>query len=239
MEARQIYKSGAVVLIVAVALVSAYELLRVIALNGGDPTTSAGNALFVPTFVVSLIGTTFFVMSLPITYARQALLAGKTGLVGLGCYIASGLIFGYAIAAINAIIVPFLYGDPSTRAILTSGHPAGFVPLVTIGTLLFTIGNLCYGIGTLRAGVYPRALAFSLMVAAALEVAGFVASAANINLPGWTDLITDAASFGPIAGMAVWLLRESRLPSAVGALPAQFGTAPSSLSPAVADPSRR
>jgi hypothetical protein len=238
MEARQIYKSGAVVLIVAVALVSAYELLRVIALNGGDPTTSAGNALFVPTFV-SLIGTTFFVMSLPITYARQALLAGKTGLVGLGCYIASGLIFGYAIAAINAIIVPFLYGDPSTRAILTSGHPAGFVPLVTIGTLLFTVGNLCYGIGTLRGRVYPRAFAISLLAAAALEVGGFVTQAANLNLPTWTDLITDAASFGPIAGMAVWLLRESRIPSAVGALPARFGTAPSSLSPAVADPSRR
>jgi hypothetical protein len=225
MEARQLYKSGAAVLLAAVAIVFASEALRVLALNGGDPMTSAGNALFVPTFVISLIGTTLFVMSLPITYARQALLAGKTGLVGLACYIASGLIFGYAIAAINAIIVPFIYGDPSTRAILTSGHPAGFVPLVTIGTLLFTVGNLCYGIGTLRADVYPRALAYSLMVAAALEVAGFVASAANINVPGWTDLITDAASFGPIAGMAVWLLRESRLPSAVGALPARFGTA--------------
>jgi hypothetical protein len=37
-----------------------------------------------------------------------------------------------------------------------------------------------------------------------------VSGAANLNLPGWTDLITDAASFGPVAAMAVWLLREAR-----------------------------
>src|SRR5713101_1947520 len=170
MEARQIYKSGAVVLIVAMAIMFAYEALRLVALNGGDPTTEAGNALFAPTFLISLVGTTLFVVSFPITYARQAVKAGKTGLIGLGCYIASGLLFGYAVAAINAIIVPFLYGDPSTRAILTTGHPSGFVPLIIIGMLLFTVGNLCYGIGTLRARVYPRAFAFSLMVAAALEV---------------------------------------------------------------------
>jgi hypothetical protein len=210
MQARQIYKSGAVLLVVAVALVFASELVRVLALNGGDPTTSAGNPLFAPTFVISLVGTTLFVISFPITYARQALQAGKTGMVGLGCYIASGLIFGYAIAAINAIIVPFLYGEPSSRTILTSGHPSGFVPLYTIGILLFTVGNLCYGIGTLRARVYPRAFAFSLMIAAAFEVGGFVTQAANLNLPAWTDLITDAVSFGPIAGMAVWLLGEAR-----------------------------
>jgi hypothetical protein len=48
------------------------------------------------------------------------------------------------------------------------------------------------------------------MVAAALEVGGFVTQAANLNLPAWTDLITDAASFGPIAAMGVWLLREAR-----------------------------
>lgn len=210
MQPRQIYISGAVVLIVAVAIMFAYEALRLVALNGGDPTTEAGNPLFVPTFVISLIGTTLFVISFPITYARQAVEAGKTGLIGLGCYIASGLLFGYAVAAINAIIVPFLYGDPSTRGILLTGHPHGFVPLVIIGMLLFTVGNLCYGIGTLRARVYPRAFAISLMVAAALEVGGFVTQAANLNLPAWTDLITDAASFGPIAAMGVWLLREAR-----------------------------
>lgn len=72
------------------------------------------------------------------------------------------------------------------------------------------MGNLCYGIGTLRARLYPQAFAVSLMLAAVLEVAGIVSGAANINLPSWTELITDAASFGPIAAMAVWLLRESR-----------------------------
>ena len=209
MQLRHIYKSGAVVLMVAIALISVSELLRVLALNGGDPMT-AGTSLFVPTFVISMIGTTLFVISLPITYARQAVRAGKTGLVGLGCYIASGLVFGYALPAIDAVIAPFLYGDPSTRTLLTSGHPTGFIPLVIAGTMLFTVGNLCYGIGTLRARVYPRAFAFSLMVAAVFEVGGFFTQAANLTLPAWTDLITDAASFGPIAAMAVWLLRDAR-----------------------------
>jgi hypothetical protein len=158
-----------------------------------------------------VIGTTLFVISFPITYARQAVKAGKTGLIGLACYIASGLVFGYGISAISAIIVPFIYADPRSRVLLDSGHgPAGFVPFVIIGALLFTIGNLCYGIGTLRARVYPRAFAFSLIVAAVLEVAGVVSGAANLNWPGWTDLITDAASFGPVAAMAVWLLMEAR-----------------------------
>jgi hypothetical protein len=209
MQPRQIFKTGAAVLVAAIVLMFASEILRVLALNAGDPTTG-GNPLFAPTFVLSMVGTTLFVISFPVTYARQAVRAGKTGLIGLGCYIGSGLVFGYAVAAINAVIVPYLYGDPSTRGILTSGHPPGFVPLVIIGTLLFTIGNLCYGIGTLRAGVFPRAFAFSLMVAAFFEVGGFVTQAANLNLPAWTDLITDAASFGPIAAMAVWLLREHR-----------------------------
>jgi hypothetical protein len=221
MQSRQIYKSGAVVLILAVAIMFAYEVLRLVALNGGDPTTEAGNPLFVPTFLISLVGTTLFAVSFPITYARQAVEAGKTGLIGLGCYIASGLLFGYAVAAINAIIVPFLYGDPSSRGILTTGHPRGFVPLIIIGMLLFTVGNLCYGIGTLRARVYPRAFAFSLIVAAVLEVGGFVTHAANVNLPPWTDLVTYAASLGPIAAMAVWLLREARSNAH------QFASAPS------------
>lgn len=212
MQPRQIFKTGAAVLMVAIALISVSELLRVLVLNGGDPMT-AGNSLFVPTFVLSLIGTSLFVISLPITYARQAVRAGKTGLIGLGCFIGSGLVFGNALPSIDAVIAPFLYSDPSTRALLTSSHPAGFIPLVIIGTLLFTIGNLCYGIGTLRAGVYPRALAFSLIVAAVLEVGGFVTSAANINLPAWTDLITDIASFGAVAAMAIWLLREPRTDS--------------------------
>jgi hypothetical protein len=207
MQARQVYKSGAVVLIAAIVLVFISEVLRILALNAGDPLT-AGNSLFVPTFVTSMIGTTLFVISFPVTYARQAIRAGKTGLIGLACYIGSGLIFGYAIAAINAIIVPYLYSDPSTRTVLLQGHPGGFVPLVIVGTLLFTIGNLCYGIGTLRAGIYPRAFAISLMIAAAFEVGGFATQAANLNLPAWTDLITDIASFGPIAAMGVWMLKE-------------------------------
>jgi hypothetical protein len=209
MQARQIYKSGAVVLIVAIAMISVSEVLRLLVLNGGGPS-AAGNALFVPTFVLSMVGTTLVIISMPVTYARQAARAGKTGLIGLACYIAAGLIFGYAIAALNAIIVPFLYGDPKGRVILETGHPAGFVPLVLIGTLLFTVGNLCYGIGTLRAAVYPRAFAFSLIGAAIFEVGGIIPQAANISFPGWTDLITDAASFGPIAAMAVWLLSETR-----------------------------
>jgi hypothetical protein len=210
MPARQIYKSGAAVLIAAIAIMFVSEALRILALNGGDPK-AGGNPLFAPTFVLSLVGTTLFVFSFPVIYARQASGAGKTGLIGLGCYIGSGLVFGYGVAAINAVIVPFLYGDPKGRALLDSGHPAGFVPLVIIGTLLFTIGNLCYGIGTLRARVYPRAFAFSLMVAAAFEVGGFVTQAANLNLPGWTDLITDLASFGPIAAMAIWLLGDGSI----------------------------
>src|ERR1700681_4106492 len=138
MKPRQIYKSGAVVLIVAIALISVSEVLRLLVLNGGDPT-AAGNSLFVPTFVISMIGTTLFVISFPITYARQAIQAGKTGLIGLGCYIGAGLVFGYAVPSLNPIIRAFLYDNPSTRAILTSGHPAGFVPLVIAGTLLFTV----------------------------------------------------------------------------------------------------
>jgi hypothetical protein len=210
MQLRQIYRTGAVVLFIAIAIISVSEVLRVLALNGGDPKT-AGSTLFVPTFVLSLIGTTLFVIAFPVTYARQAAKAGKTGLIGLGCYIASGLVFGYGIAAISAIIEPFIYGDPRSRVLLDSGQgPAGFVPFYIIGILLFTIGNLCYGIGTLRGRVHPRLFAFSLIVASVFEVAGFVSGAANLNLPGWTDLITDAASFGPVAAMAVWLLREAR-----------------------------
>ena len=214
MQPRLIFKTGAVVLIVAIAIELVSEALRVLALNGGDPKTAAGNPLFVPTFVLALIGTTLFVISFPVTYARQAAKAGKTGLIGLACYIASGLVFGYGIAAISAIIVPFIYGDPRSRALLDSGQgPAGFVPLVIAGTLLFTIGNLCYGIGTLRARIYPQAIGFSLCLAAVFEVGGFVTGAANLNLPGWTDLITDAASFGALVAMAIWLLREPRTDS--------------------------
>lgn len=92
-----------------------------LALNGGDPK-AVGNPLFVPRFVLSMIGTSLFVISFPVTYARQAATAGKIALIGLGCYIASGLVFGYAIAAISAIIVPFIYGDPRSRVLLESGN---------------------------------------------------------------------------------------------------------------------
>jgi hypothetical protein len=211
MQPRLIFKSGAVVLIVAIAIEFISEALRVLALNGGDPKTAAGDPLFVPTFVLALVGTTLLVVSIPVTYARQAAKAGKTGAIGLACYVASGLVFGYGIAAISAIIVPFIYADPRSRVVLESSQgPPGFVPFYIAGILLFTIGNLCYGIGTLRARIYPRAVGFSLCIAAILEVAGFVTGAASINLPGWTDLITDIASFGAVAAMAIWLLREPR-----------------------------
>jgi hypothetical protein len=210
LQPRQILKSGAVVLVVALAALLASESVRILALDGGSPT-AAGNPLFVPAFVLSLIGTTLFVASFPVTYVRQAVQAGKTGLVGLVAYIGGGLVFGYGVAAINAVIAPFMYADPKLRPFLQSGHgPEGFIPLVLIGTVLFTVGNLCYGIATLRARIYPRAIGFSLILAAVLEVLGTVTSAANLNLPGWTDLLTDAASFGAIAAMAIWLLREAR-----------------------------
>src|SRR3981081_488304 len=100
MQVRQIYKTGALVLMMAIAVISVSEVLRVLALNSGDPM-SAGSSWFVPTFVLSMIGTTLFVISFPITYARQAVRAGKTGLIGLGCYIASGLVFGLGLPAME------------------------------------------------------------------------------------------------------------------------------------------
>ena len=207
MKPRQILRSGALVLVAAIAIEFVSETLRVLALDGGNPM-AAGSPLFVPTFVLALVGTTLFVVSFPVSYARQATHAGKLALIGFASYIGAALVFGYGIAAISAVVVPFIFGDPRSRPLLESGHPAGFAPLVIIGTLLFTIGNLCFGIGTLRARIYPRAIGFSLILAAVLEVGGFVTAAANINLPGWTDLGTDAASFGAVAAMAIWILRE-------------------------------
>ena len=80
-----------IVLVVALAALFVSEAVRILALDSGSPT-AAGNPLFVPAFVLSLIGTTLFVGSFPVTYVRQAVEAGKTGLVGLVAYIGAGLV---------------------------------------------------------------------------------------------------------------------------------------------------
>jgi len=114
---------------------------------------SAVNLLAVVLLLIGLVG----------LYARQSEAAGLLGLVGfliafLGTALATG--FRWAtlfIAPSLAVVAP---------GFLNEGPPPGFFLML----ITFAVGWLLFGVATLRARVYPRAPAITLIIGAVLSL---------------------------------------------------------------------
>jgi hypothetical protein len=111
-------------------------------------------------------------------YARQAEKAGWLGLVG---YLLFSLLWVVTAAEVfaEAFILPFLATEAPNYVTgllgMVEGTASevnlGFLPLVwTLSGLFYMLGSLLFGIATLRAGIFPRWAAITLVIAAPVGI---------------------------------------------------------------------
>ena len=114
---------------------------------------SAVNLLAVVLLLIGLVG----------LYARQSEAAGLLGLVGfLVAFLGTALATGFRWAIL--FMAPSL--AVAAPGFLNEGPPPGFFLML----ITFAVGWLLFGVATLRARVYPRAPAITLIVGAVLSL---------------------------------------------------------------------
>jgi len=113
--------------------------------------------------VLNLFASVLLLMGLVGLYARQSDAAGSLGLIAfLVAFLGTALVTGFLwailfIAPSLAIVAP---------GFLNEGPPPGFFSTF----ITFAVGWLLFGVATLRARVYPRAPAITLIVGAVLSL---------------------------------------------------------------------
>lgn len=163
-----------------VALVAAFPLqIAGFALHPpGEGVEHVTSSSYGPAHVVLFWSWVLVVLGLPALYAKQAVRAGRVGVVGfaLSMVAASYHLF---LTLYEGYAVPALAAEPQTRALLGPdgplSHGAGALgPLAP----LFLVGFPLLGVATLRAGVFPAAAAW-LQIAA---IPTFIALAIGLGV---------------------------------------------------------
>jgi hypothetical protein len=125
----------------------------------GFASESVSTSFFVSVFMLYLLGAVLLLVGLVGLYVRQSEAAGVLGIVGfLVAFIGTVLLAGAAWAQV--FIAPLL----SSEAIGLIQRNLGIILM----TMVFAVGWLLFGVATLRAQVYPRMAAISLMVGAVI-----------------------------------------------------------------------
>jgi hypothetical protein len=155
--------SGLAAMLAGVLLLVA-ALLDLVVIGPGEPVSlRVTTGVYTFQSAVNLLAVVLLLIGLVGLYARQSEAAGLLGLVGflvafLGTALATG--FRWAtlfIAPSLAVVAP---------GFLNEGPPPGFFLML----ITFAVGWLLFGVGTLRARVYPRAPAITLIAGAVLSL---------------------------------------------------------------------
>jgi hypothetical protein len=159
------------------------------------------NPLWVPGFLLVLVGSTLLVLGLPAMFVQQINKAGILGIVGFVIFSCALLILGISSPAINALVLPAL-------AHLSSQEPAALSIFFVSGSLMQVVGTVVLGIALIRArtvpiwvGVFFILSGVILLIGRVLDVSAFYA--------GLSPLLLYIALFW--SGYTLW----SRHPSGV------------------------
>ena len=171
MSSREAFRLAGLALMVGAVLSFVGTLLNTLLFPGNDPTTYAGNSLFVPVNLLGALGAAFLLLGLPVLYLSRPEGWGVLGLIGFILIFAVGLMFGVFFDLLGALFVPYLVQHaPDT---LKGNGPPAFFPYFIAGTLFEVVGMLLLAVPIVRGVIAERWVGYVLLAAAVLSVVGF------------------------------------------------------------------
>jgi hypothetical protein len=145
----------------------------------------------------SLPITLLIVFGLPALVTRLAGRAPVLALLGSAGVALGFLVYGFAIALIDAAVLPYLAAHHFP---VSQPPPAMFIALIG-GGIGEIAGAILLGVAAFRSGAVPR-------VAAGLLVGSGVVYAIGLALPGWVGTIGVVALAAGLAICGFWLVRS-------------------------------
>jgi hypothetical protein len=171
MSSREAFRLAGLALVVGAVLSIVGNLLNTLLFAGNDPTPYAGNALFVPVNILSVVGTTLLLLGLPVLYLSRPEGWGVLGLIGFVLIFATGLMFGIFFSLLGAVLLPYLV--QAAPATVKGNGPPAFFPFFILGTVFEVLGMLLLAVPIVRGFVAERWVGYVLLAAAVLNVVGF------------------------------------------------------------------
>jgi hypothetical protein len=133
----------------------------------------------IPANVVMILSGLFLLVGVPALYRAQARQVGTLGLVGT-VFLWVAIILGWLVLSsveILDVAMPSSIPHPGGEG----PPPLALIPAI-LGELCFLIGGLIVGIKTIRAHVFPAAVGWVILIAAALLIPGTIAGNGNLML---------------------------------------------------------
>jgi hypothetical protein len=171
MSARVTFRIAGIALIGGAVLSFVTSLLTSL-LFSDDPISYAGNPLFVPVNLLSVLGTALILFGVPLLYVSRPEGWGVLGLVGFALLFATGLIFGVFVSLFWALFLPYLVQHAPTVVQGTNGPPLLF-PFLILGTIFEVIAAVLIAVPIIRGLVANRGIGYVLIAAAVMAVVGF------------------------------------------------------------------
>ncbi|HEY6406448.1 MAG TPA: hypothetical protein VIY29_03160 [Ktedonobacteraceae bacterium] len=140
------------------------------------------NPLWVPGFLLVLVGSTLLVLGLPGMFVQQISKAGILGVVGFVIFSCALLILGISSPAINAFILPAF-------ARVSSQEPAALAAFFITGDLLQFVGTLVLGIALMRARVVPTWVGILVILSGVVLLGGRALQAPKFVYIGLSPLL--------------------------------------------------
>ena len=171
MSSREAFRLAGLALVVGAVLSIVGNLLNTLLFTGNDPTPYAGNALFVPVNILSVVGSALLLLGLPVLYLSRPEGWGVLGLIGFVLIFATGLMFGIFFSLLGAVLLPYLV--QAAPATVKGNGPPAFFPFFILGTVFEVLGMLLLAVPIVRGFVAERWVGYVLLAAAVLGVVGF------------------------------------------------------------------
>lgn len=169
MTHRTLYRLSGVALLIG----SLCAILGFLLHPSGDNPDNYLGFLWVPASLLILVGALLVALGLPGMYARQAARVGKLGFIGFLLTFVALVLFNVALGSIEALLFPALAANAATRSFLAGPPPGAYGSVVILALLLELIGPVLLGIATLRAHVFPRWIAWLLIIIPVFVLLGF------------------------------------------------------------------
>lgn len=181
MSAREAFRMAGLALLVGAILDFVATLVNTLVFSGNDPTPYAGNPLFVPTNIVSVVATSLLLIGVPVLYLSRPEGWGVLGLIGFVLIFATGLMFGVFFSLLSALLVPYLVQHaPDT---LKGNGPPSFFPFFIIGTVCEVVGMVLLAVPMIRGYIAERWVGYVMLAGAVFGVVGFFVGGSGPSNP--------------------------------------------------------
>ncbi|GAC1349522.1 MAG: hypothetical protein NVSMB27_23440 [Ktedonobacteraceae bacterium] len=160
------------------------------------------NPLWVPGFLLVLIGSALQILGLPGMFVQQISKAGIVGVVGFVIFTFALLILGVSSAAINALIVPTWIHGPAQE-------PAALAVFFITGDLLQFVGTLVLGIALIRARTVPTWVGVLIILSGVILLIGRSLHTPSFVYAGLSPLLLYVALL--VSGYTLWTRQNTEV----------------------------